>query len=172
MLSTELLNAFVESGCSDATFGRRAQFFYADFDREAPSFPDGVLSAIKDLESASSDVIAIRVEPEDLVNASAIAERTGRSRESIRLLIAGQRGPGGFPLPRFYLDDEHPLWTWSTVATWFAEYSGRGPDDDTANAVFLASLNAALEIRRYAPKALGSRERTALKRLVTTGLRP
>ncbi|TMC34100.1 MAG: hypothetical protein E6J28_13525 [Chloroflexi bacterium] len=168
-LPPSLLESFFEHGSSDATFGRRGQLFYAEFDRNAPSFSEAVLTAIADLEAASSHVLVVRVEPEELVNAASIAERTGRTREGVRLHIAGLRGPGKFPEPRFYLDSAHPIWTWSAVAAWYAQYTGE-ESDEASDAAFLAALNAALEIRRYAPSALGVKERDAIADLVMTGL--
>jgi len=47
----------------------------------------------------------VRVEPDDLVSAAEIARRVGRSRESIRQLGGGLRGPGGFPAPLARIKD-------------------------------------------------------------------
>jgi len=152
-LPPSLLESFFEHGSSDATFGRRGQLFYAEFDRNAPSFSEAVLTAIADLEAASSHVLVVRVEPEELVNAASIAERTGRTREGVRLRM----------------DSAHPIWTWSAVAAWYAQYTGE-ESDEASDAAFLAALNAALEIRRYAPSALGVKERDAIADLVMTGL--
>ncbi|MDX6299926.1 MAG: hypothetical protein QOF53_1140, partial [Nocardioidaceae bacterium] len=41
----------------------------------------------------------LHVDPDELVWASEIAERTGRTRQSVDQLIKAQRGPGGFPIP-------------------------------------------------------------------------
>ena len=71
---------------------------FAAFDREAPSLLDAVLTAISDVESVDC-LEVLHVDPDELVWASEIAERTGRTRQSIDQLIKGQRGPGGFPAP-------------------------------------------------------------------------
>lgn len=41
----------------------------------------------------------VRIEPDDLVTMATIAKRSGLSREYIRLLSAGERGPEASPLP-------------------------------------------------------------------------
>lgn len=92
------LDAWFEAGFDDATFAEVDGVGYADFTRRAASAPAAILLAIHQLESAVPSVRVVRVEPDDLVNASDVARRLERSRESVRLLIAGERGPGGFPL--------------------------------------------------------------------------
>lgn len=63
--------------------------------------------------------IAVRVD-QDLVSIPDVAERTDRSRESIRLLVEGKRGPGGFPSPIGIVGDGIRVWPWATVVDWFA----------------------------------------------------
>src|SRR5262245_3893733 len=109
------LDAWFEAGCDDATFGEVDGIGFADFSREGPAAPGAILSAIEQVESAVPAVRVIRVEPDDLVNASDIAQRLGRSRESVRLLIAGERGPGGFPPPVSHLKARGRLWRWAEV---------------------------------------------------------
>jgi hypothetical protein len=57
---------------------------------------------------------------QDLVSISDIAERTERSRESVRLLVEGKRGPGGFPAPVGIVGDGIRIWPWAVVVEWFA----------------------------------------------------
>ncbi|MEE8526305.1 MAG: hypothetical protein V3T72_20405 [Thermoanaerobaculia bacterium] len=73
-----------------------------------------------------------------------IAERMGRSRESVRLLIKGARGPGGFPPPASHLRARSRLWRWSEVAAWAADAS---TTVDLHGAAFIAAINAALILR-------------------------
>jgi hypothetical protein len=54
----------------------------------------------------------------ELVNISDIADRVGRSRQSVRQLVTGQRGQGHFPLPVGSPGGVR-VWTWSEVASWF-----------------------------------------------------
>lgn len=140
-----VIDALFEAGCADALFGRRDLVQFADFDREAPDLATAIVSAIDQVESVAGMRI-MRVEPEDLVSASAIAARTGRSRESVRLLIEGKRGPGGFPAPIAWVDAKTRLWHWTDVANWFMEALGQRVTD-LDDAQLLAALNAGLETR-------------------------
>ena len=67
------------------------------FDREATSLAHALVSALRDVEAAGLSVGSVC--SEDLVTLKEIAARTGRTYESVRLLAAGKRGPGGFPGP-------------------------------------------------------------------------
>ena len=75
------------------------------------------MSAIQDVESTGIEVL--RVEPDDIVNASEIARRVSKTRESIRKYIAGERGSGTFPSPISGVRRGYQLWRWSEVAKWF-----------------------------------------------------
>src|SRR5262249_3251901 len=126
------------------------------------------------------------VEPDDLVTMAEIARRAGRSRESVRQLVTGERGPGGFPPPVANLTRRSPGWRWGDVVGWLA---GKGAVDkrrppgaararsgaeDLGTAV--AAINAVLELRRHvrteaeaeelfrrllAPRRTGGKARTA-----------
>lgn len=151
VLHARNLDAWFEAGCDDATFGEVDGVGYADFARSATSAPEAILSAIDGLESAVPSVRVTRVEPDDLVNASEIATRLGRSRESVRLLIACERGPGGFPAPLSHLKSRSRLWRWAEVASWTQEALGT-PPAETGTAIFVAALNDALDLRRLSPE--------------------
>ena len=162
-----VLDALYEAGCADALFGQRDSIQYADLERKAPSLAAAVTSAIEQVESMPG-MCVVRVEPDELVTATVVAERTGRSRESIRLLVEGKRGPGGFPAPVAWVDAKTRLWQWSDVAQWFDDSLDQDvPLADGAD--FLAALNAALELRRRAPRLQNPEDRTALARLVGKG---
>jgi hypothetical protein len=125
-----------------------------DLMRGAAAFADAVLDAIREVERPG-DVRVVRVEPDELVTASAIARRLGRSRQSVAQLVAGERGPAGFPAPAVWVDGTTRLWRWTDVAEWFAG-AGRGSVVvDRVGAEFLAMLNGELQARRH-------RERLAL----------
>ena len=81
-----------------------------------------------------------RVEPDDLVTQAEIAERLGRSSESVRLLASGQRGDGTFPAPAARTTSRGSLWRWSQVARW----AGR-PSEEIERAEWIAVVNARLE---------------------------
>lgn len=113
------LDRLFEIGCDDAVFGSRDGVFVAEFQREATSFSLALQNAIVDVESAVPGLRVIRVEPEELVTASEVAERTQRSRESIRQLSKGMRGSGDFPKPVAWLSDRQKLWNWAEVCEFF-----------------------------------------------------
>lgn len=150
MLSDESMDALFEAGCDDATFGARDGAQYAEFDREATSFEKALSSAIRAVTRALPGLTIVRVEPDDLVSMAAIAERSGRSRESIRLLAAERRGPGGFPPPIAYVDQKTRLWHWPDVAHWLTEHDKANVDVDPEAADLVAALNAAYDLREHA----------------------
>ncbi len=151
VLAANNLDRWFEAGCGDATFGEVDGVAYADFTRGAESAPSMILAAIAQLESAVPSVQVIRVEPDDVVNASDIAVRLGRSRESVRLLIAGERGPGGFPAPMSHLRARGRLWRWAEVARWVHAALGEELPDKGAS-LFIAACNDALDLRRLSPE--------------------
>jgi predicted DNA-binding transcriptional regulator AlpA len=142
-LDDAAVDALFEAGCDDATLGEVDGVAYADFIRQAPSLGEALRSALEQVESVPG-VRVVRVEPDDLVTMSEIAQRLGRSRESVRLLVAGERGPGGFPSPVSHLKARTRLWRWSEVAAW-ARRHDQPIDLDGATAI--AALNAALTLR-------------------------
>lgn len=120
----EALNALAEAGCDDATVGSSGGVQHLDFDREASSYLAAVLSAVDDVETAVPGVRVVRVLPDEYVTLAEIAQRTGRTRESVRLLSIGERGPGGFPPPAARGAERNKLWRWAEVASWFASALG------------------------------------------------
>ncbi len=134
--------ALFDAGCDDATFGVSDGRGYGEFLREGPTFADAILSAIHQVETVSNLRVA-RIEPDDIVTASDIAERLDRTRESVRLLIAGKRGPGEFPAPISHSQERGRLWRWSDVAAWLE----RTEPEEREAARFVAATNAALELR-------------------------
>lgn len=131
------LDALFEAGCDDALFGSVDGAHYAEFDREAPTFVEALTTAFAAIHQTGLRVV--RIEPDDLVTAAEIAERTGRSRESIRLLAAGRRGDGSFPAPIARATTRAHLWRWSDVATAMGL-------PVAAQAALVAALNARLEL--------------------------
>ena len=142
-LTDDLLDALFEAGCDDATFSTKDDLTFAAFAREADTLLDAVVSAIEAMESVGLEVL--RVDPDELVWASEIASRTGRSRQSIDQLAKGQRGPGAFPAPASHAT-RNPLWRWPDVEAWFAEYEGRVPDTERSHVI--RAINGALEARQ------------------------
>ncbi|MHB8437750.1 MAG: helix-turn-helix transcriptional regulator [Acidimicrobiales bacterium] len=141
--------ALYEAGCDDATFGVIDGMGYGDFTREAATLADAVLDSIHEVESVDG-LRVVRVEPDDFVTMADIAVRLDRSRESIRLLIAGRRGPGNFPPPISHGIERNRLWRWSDVARWFEQLE----PEDIEDANFVAAVNAGLDLRRHRERLL------------------
>jgi predicted transcriptional regulator len=140
--SDELVGELYEAGCDDATFGAINGVSIGDFTREATSLLEAVASAISQVESVRSLRVR-RVEPEPLVTIPEIAERLGRTPESVRLLANGERGGGTFPPPISHLRTRQRLWRWIDVAEW----AGQAAPEDVESARVLAAFNVALELR-------------------------
>lgn len=157
-----VIDALYAAGCTDATFGSVDGVGFGEFEREAEGFADAVLSAIADVESVAGLRVR-RVEPDDLVTMSEIAERLGRSRESVRLLAAGERGAGDFPAPVSHLRSRFRLWRWTDVAAW----AGMVSEEERGRARFVAMVNASLELREL--PGLPSDERDSILRLAASG---
>lgn len=141
------LDALHAAGCDDAAFMGPASdaSFTAEFDREAPTFSAAVVSALEAIQSALPEVRLLRVLPDDLVTIAAIAARTGRTDESVRLLCQGRRGPGGFPPAAGWINEKTQVWRWTDVVRWFDEALGE-PPTGSEHAAFLAALNDALDL--------------------------
>ncbi len=155
----EHLDELFDAGCDDASFGEVDGIRFADFSRDAAGLAEAVSSAIAAIEGVDG-LRVTRMAPDDLVTIAEIAQRLGRSRESVRLLVTGARGPGDFPSPVSHLRTRSRLWRWSDVAIW----AGHLGPEEAAQARFLAAINAALELRSSAP-GLRERERALVTAL-------
>jgi hypothetical protein len=114
-LTSARLDALYEAGCDDATFSSNGELTFGELDREAPTLPVAILSAIAEV-----------------------------ARQSVDMLIKGQRGPGNFPAPASHAT-RNPLWRWSEVEAWFARYKGRPADTERSAAI--GAINGALDAR-------------------------
>jgi hypothetical protein len=157
-LTDEVADALYQADCDDALVGSRDGVVFLDFDREAPSFREAVLSAIADVERAGTGARVAHVEPDDLVTMSEIARRLRRTRESVRQLVGGLRGPGDFPPPAANLKQRSPIWRWTDVSRWFRERLGvEGPPAAAPEGTHVAAINAALDVRRLTQDAREAR---------------
>ena len=93
----DVFDALWEAGCSDALIGMSNGIQYLDFDRESRTLEAAVAAAVEDIERVPG-LHVVRFVDSDLVSMAEIAERSGRTRESVRLLVNGVRGPGNFRL--------------------------------------------------------------------------
>ncbi|MDQ2883157.1 MAG: DNA-binding protein [Actinomycetota bacterium] len=159
-LTDEQVGTLYEAGCDDGSFSAEADgTVLGFFDRAAPTEQDAVISAILDVERSGIGARVLRVQADDdWLTASEIAERVGRSRQSVALLARGERGPGDFPAPVARRRSSNPLWRWSKVEAWFERYEpgalpAHGP---RLSPDFLAEVNDRLDLRerlRHSPNA-------------------
>lgn len=147
--------------CKDATESESDGVVRLGFTRKAKSFAEAVHRALRDLRRCGFRVA--RVETEDLVSAAEIAARMKRSRESVRLLIEGRRGPGNFPPPVSTVGERFRLWRSSQVERWFASYEKRKARIEDHGAV-VAAINLILALRGQ-PGALPAGVRRELARV-------
>jgi len=147
-LTPTLVNRLVEARCHDAMFAEEQGVKIAYFERAGRSFEDAVLRAIADVDAVEGGIAVVRVEPDDLVTAGGIAERTDRTRQNVAQLVSGVRGRGGFPPPISVADGRVRVWRWTDVQSWFARRAGETPPKDP-EAHFVAAVNGALDARRY-----------------------
>lgn len=85
----------------------------------------------------------------DLVSTSDIAQRVGMSRETVRLWVAGKRGPGGFPLADGMVSATGAsgaikVWRWAAVHQWLQGHYQLGDTEDVLAPEQVAEVNAAL----------------------------
>lgn len=104
-----------EAGCSDAIVAFVKGRIVLEFERAARSFGHALLSAVRDVTRAGARVE--RIEPDDLVSLTDIAERAGVTRAAASLYSQGRRGRG-FPAPVARVTSDAPLWDWLEVARW------------------------------------------------------
>ena len=158
-LTNEFEDAVFETYQGDAGLGVADGIAVLDFlERDANSAQEAILSAVEAIEKAGIGARVIRVEPDDLVTAAEIADRTGRTRESIRLLAAGKRGPGGFPSPVRGTSTKARLWRWIDVLAWMRKHYPN--DEGLCREVELAHdipvINGALALRRCGSARAGA----------------
>jgi predicted DNA-binding transcriptional regulator AlpA len=111
------------------------------FEREAESFLGAVLDSLAEVMRLGFEPLAVQ---DELVSMADVAERMGRSRQSVSMLVSGQRGPGGFPRP-VAGNVRSPLWHWADVAAWFRSRAGDNVGEDRIRTI--ASINGALADR-------------------------
>lgn len=152
------------SGCADATVSveRDGSAGYADFDREGDDALTAVVTAVERIETAGYLVDSVG---EDLVSVADIAERTGRSQQTVSAWVNMVRGPGGFPAAR---TDRHwgALYSWTEITDWLARHDLADLDPIAAEvAAACATVSAVLDARaklRAMPKPAARRARRLL----------
>lgn len=140
----EVLTQLFEAGIDDALIQVDGERMSIELQREAGTFPEAVMSAIHQIESVDGCRV-VRIGQDDLVSLAEIGRRIDKTRESIRLLAAGERGPGNFPPPVQHITSQQ-RWSWAEVSAWLFQ-TGRITRKMVAESQFLRALNAALEAR-------------------------
>ena len=112
-----------------------------------PRSEDAILSAIQVVRKAGIAAEVLRVDECNLVTASEIARRMGRSRQLVHQYMNGQRGPGGFPPPECHLTDHAPLWAWCAVSYWLVQ-NNLLRQQESWNAEVVEAINNWLEVER------------------------
>ena len=146
-LTTELEDALFEAGCDDGMLFSKNQVVYIEFDRDADSLEEAVVSAINDVESAGFQVA--RVEPSDLVTSAEISRRADRSRQSVAQIIKGKRGKGGFPIPVAGVTSKTSVWSWAEVSNWLLKEEKIDDLFLIKKAEVIRDVNETLELRRH-----------------------
>ncbi len=141
-------DALYEAGCDDALLFFKNQIAFLEFNRSAESIRKAIISAIKDVENAGIGVKVAHVAPGDIVTAAEIARRVKLTKEYIRLLTQGKRGPGDFPLPHSLIANT-TLWSWAEISEWMYTHTKLKDKDIVTNAKFLKDINQVMEIREH-----------------------
>jgi hypothetical protein len=144
--TSDLEDSLFEAGCDDAIVNSKNNTVYLEFDREASSLEEAVVSAIKDVQSSSIDAQVANVAPENLVTEAEVAKRLNKSRQIVSLWIKGERRKS-FPHPVMRLTEKSPLWKWNEVVEWLFENKIIKDKELVENALFFSHINAALEER-------------------------
>lgn len=116
----ETTDALYAAGLADAMIEGGHGTGMVHVARYSTSLAEAMLSAVLQIESVGLAVTG--VQSDDLVSLKDIADRYTRTYESVRLLAAGKRGPGGFPPPMS--SGQWALYSWTAVAAWFHEHYG------------------------------------------------
>jgi hypothetical protein len=156
----EIADRLIEAGCDDAVFSVEYGSPRAAFERKSPSFVNAVLSALADVESVAG-VRVERIEREELLSVSAIAQRIGRSRQNVQQWVDGQRGPGHFPAQATWVTGAR-VYPWVDVRRWLID-SGlvdSAPEGETDE--LIAALNGALAAHHHAQHLTDRAEKQAL----------
>ena len=153
-----IADALIEAGCRDASLGSRCGVITLEFTRAAPSLYAAIATAIAEVAKSNTGLRVVRVEPDELVTASEIAKRFGRSKESIRLYALGKRGPGGFPPPLTGFSGKTPIYRWSEVACWADDTNPGTVVVDVTDIRTIGAVNAVLDLGRFASNYVEARE--------------
>lgn len=97
-------------------------------------------AAVRDLRTAGFDVVGLDF---DLVNTTEIADRIGRTRQTVRQYVDGLRGPGRFPAP-LGAPGGVRVWDWGSVNEWLRAFDGSGDPEYHPTREFIEEFNASV----------------------------
>lgn len=103
----------------DVAAGSVAGRVTIDFVIEAIAPAEALFTTLDRFTAAFAQARVLRLD-RDLVAIPDIADRTDRTPESVRLLVNGKRGPGGFPTPVGALGGGTRVWEWAAVVDWLS----------------------------------------------------
>jgi hypothetical protein len=113
----------VTGGDSDVEWNPDTGYGAVTVNREAETLTDAIVSAVHDVEQVPG-LRVVGAGQDDLVTMLDIARRVGRTRASVRMLVNGQRGPGGFPHPELVTTGGEKVWNWPDAAAWLRDELG------------------------------------------------
>ncbi len=158
------LDALFEAGCDDSTFESANGRALLHFDREAAKpFSTNLAEAAEQIESTGLVITKVYSEIGEMVTLRQIAEKTGRTYESVRLLAAGKRGPGAFPPPSV-IGGGVSIYSLDLVKLWFQAMGTYIEAEERGHQEQVDYANAWLTIRSI-ERRLSPQERKELKRL-------
>jgi hypothetical protein len=106
-----------------------------------------VSELVERVRRAVPTAVPLRVD-QDLVSVSDIAQRLGRTRESVRLLVDGKRGSGRFPPATEIVGDGIRVWPWSVVLEWSDKVLGVDLGENGVPPLTAAVLDVSFATRR------------------------
>lgn len=127
-LTVDMVDALFAAGCDDCTPSVTYGRVWLEFSRSASSYKEAVLSAVRDVRKAAIGADVWQIDDCDYVTQAGIARKIGKSPQYIQQLMAGTRGPGGFPAPVCHLSENTLLWQWCAVAFWLCENNIAKPE--------------------------------------------
>ena len=147
-ITTAFEDAVFEAGCDDAMLYSKNGTIFLEFDRVDKTLKSAIVSAILDIETISGIEVAV-VEPADYITVAEIARRSCRTREYIRKLINGERGPGHFPKPLAGISTKTLIYSWVDVSTWLTTHGILNNYTIHRIAFILKRLNDTLDARKH-----------------------
>lgn len=141
----DLANQLFEVGVEDCTVGSSGKNIILEFDREADSYQDAVLSAIQEVKTIRGIEIK-SLDAGQFVGLSDAAEMSNLTRAALSSFSKGTRGDGSFPTPYLRVSSKSPLYDWGEIADWL-EVRGYIECGIADNARFTAQINMALKLK-------------------------